>query len=220
MAINWRRVKQRISSPDKHYERKKRRRDWLKEKARQDSSWLLVDQDECWFSRFAQSSTNAWYEADAPVYLMQSEPKRAETQQALASYGAVRQDNEAVLVSFSSGQPDRLETWQFVMGLLVIARAENKRVLVIIWDNANWHKSKELRQWIRAYNQGLPKPSTSHVCWCIVYQRKVPGSIPLNHAGFMPNGRSVIQVASSRLASYASDFVSISRQSRSSIHSR
>jgi transposase len=87
------------------------------------------------------------------VYLLQAEAKRAEAEKALACYGAVRQDKEAVLLAFSAGQPDSLQTWQFVMGLLAIARAENKRVLVIIWDNASWHKSKDLRQWIRAYNQ-------------------------------------------------------------------
>ena len=39
------------------------------------------------------------------------------------------------------------------MGLLAVARQENKHVLVVIWDNASWHKSKDIRQWIRAYNQ-------------------------------------------------------------------
>lgn len=125
----------------------------MKDKARQQEDWLLVDQDECWFSRFAQPTTKAWYERDAPVYLMQREPTRGEQEKALACFGAVRQDTEAMLLSFSDGQPNSLQTWRFVMGLLALARQENKRVLVVIWDNASWHKSKDIRHWIRAYNR-------------------------------------------------------------------
>lgn len=40
-----------------------------------------------------------------------------------------------------------------LLALLDIARREAKRVVVLIWDNASWHKSKSVRQWIRAYNQ-------------------------------------------------------------------
>jgi transposase len=83
---------------------------------------------------------------------MQREPKRNEPQKALACFGAVRQDTQEVLLSFSDGQPKSLQTWLFVMGLLSLARQANKRVLVIIWDNASWHKSKDIRQWIRMYN--------------------------------------------------------------------
>jgi transposase len=43
--------------------------------------------------------------------------------------------------------------WLFIVGLLALARQEEIRVVVMIWDRATWHKSKRLRQWIRAYNQ-------------------------------------------------------------------
>lgn len=84
---------------------------------------------------------------------MQREPRRGERDKALACYGALRQDTQAVLLYFSSGQPDSLQTWLFIMGLLALARAEGKRVVVILWDNASWHKSAALRGWIRAYNR-------------------------------------------------------------------
>ena len=114
---------------------------------------MLVDQDEGWFSRFAQPTTPAWYEADFPVYRMQRDGKRGAKNKALACFGAVRQDTHEVLLSLSDGQPNSLQTWLFVMGLLSVARHENKRVLVIIWDNASWHKSKAIQPWIRDYNQ-------------------------------------------------------------------
>lgn len=84
---------------------------------------------------------------------MQREPKRDERDKALACFGAVRHDNEAVLLYFSDGQPNSLQMWLFIIALLGIARQEGKRVLVIIWDNASWHKSSDIRAWLRAYNR-------------------------------------------------------------------
>jgi transposase len=112
-----------------------------------------VDEDECWFSRFAQPQAHAWAEPGAQVRLVQRDPKRGETDKALACFGALRQDRQQVLLSFSAGQPNSVQMWLFIIGLLAVARAEGKRVLVIIWDNASWHKSAELRGWIRAYNR-------------------------------------------------------------------
>ena len=66
---------------------------------------------------------------------------------------AVRQDTEQVEWYFSAGQSDREQTWAFIIALLAIARREGKRVIVIIWDNASWHKSQRLQSWTRLYNQ-------------------------------------------------------------------
>lgn len=125
----------------------------MKQQAQQHPDWLLVDEDECWFSRFAQPQAHAWSEPGEQLRLIQREPKRGERDQALACFGAVRYDCDAVLLYFSEGQPNSLQMWLFIIGLLALARAEGKRVLVILWDNASWHKSRELRAWIRAYNR-------------------------------------------------------------------
>jgi transposase len=85
--------------------------------------------------------------------LVVREPKRNESEKALACFGAVRQDTDQMCLSFSLGQPDSEQTWLFIIALLAIARQEGKRVVVIIWDNATWHKSQRLRSWIRLYNQ-------------------------------------------------------------------
>jgi hypothetical protein len=112
-----------------------------------------VEEDECWFSRFAQPAAHAWAPSATPLKLVQREPTRGEPEKALACFGAVRQDTHAVALSFSDGQPNSEQMWVFIMGLLALARQEAKRVVVMIWDNAGWHTSKRLRRWIRAYNQ-------------------------------------------------------------------
>jgi transposase len=72
---------------------------------------------------------------------------------ALACFDAVRQDTGKVYLSFTSGQPNSESMWQFIMGLLAQARRENKRVVVLIWDQASWHTSNRITRWIRDYNQ-------------------------------------------------------------------
>ena len=125
----------------------------MKEQARQRPDWLLFDEDECWFSRFAQPTAHAWALLGEALHLVQREPERGEKERALACFGARRQDNEQVYLYFSEGQPNSEQMWVFIMALLQLARQEAKTVVVLIWDNASWHISKRIRQWIRAYNQ-------------------------------------------------------------------
>jgi hypothetical protein len=114
---------------------------------------LLVEEDECWFSRFAQPQAHAWAEPGEELRLVQRQPRRGETDKALACFGPVRHDTDAVLLYFSTGQPNSLQMWLFIIGLLAVARADGKQVLVIIWDNASCPKSADIRAWIRAYNR-------------------------------------------------------------------
>jgi len=125
----------------------------LKAQARQHPDWLLFDEDECWFSRFAQPTAHAWALPGDAVQLVQREPKRGEKEPALACFGARRQDSEQVYLYFSPGQPNSEHQWVFIIALLAIARQAGTSVVVIIWDNASWHLSQRLRQWIRAYNR-------------------------------------------------------------------
>ena len=125
----------------------------MKAQAKQQADWLLFDQDECWFSRFAQPNAHAWALPGEALRLVQREPKRGEKEKALACFGAVRQDTDQVYLYFSNGQPNSEQMWVFIVALLAIARQEGKKVVVLIWDNASWHKSQRIEQWIRDYNR-------------------------------------------------------------------
>lgn len=84
--------------------------------------------------------------------MVERTPTADETQKALACFGAVRQDTQQTYLYFCDGQPNSEHMWLFIVGLLALARQSSIRVIVMIWDHATWHKSKRLRQWIRAYN--------------------------------------------------------------------
>lgn len=80
-----------------------------------------MEEDECWFSRFAQPQAHAWVEPGAELRLVQREAKRGETDKALACFGAVRHATEEVLLYFSDGQPNSLQMWLFIIALLAQA---------------------------------------------------------------------------------------------------
>lgn len=121
--------------------------------AEQQNDWLLFEEDECWFSRFAQPNASGWTEKGAQLRFIQRTPPAKEPDKALACFGAVRQDNQQTYLYFADGQPNSENMWLFIIALLALARHEAKKVVVLLWDNASWHKSQRIRQWIRLYNQ-------------------------------------------------------------------
>ena len=112
----------------------------------------MVDQDECWFSRFAQVGLHTWT-AHQAERLVQREPGRTDQPKALACLGAVCQQTGRRYVYFCDGQPNTDQVILMLKRLLAIARDLGKRVLAIFWDQASWHKSKTLKRRIRAHNR-------------------------------------------------------------------
>jgi transposase len=167
-----------------------------------------LDQDECWFSRFKQPNLHTWVAAGELFRLVEPTPAYDETEKALACYGAVRQDTQQTYLYFSNGQPNSEETWLFIMGLLATARQEKIRVVVMIWDHATWHKSKRLRQWIRAYNLAAKKSGQPRLLTFLL-PRKSPWLNPIEprwvHAKRKtcePDGELTAQELKRRLAAH------------------
>lgn len=88
---------------------------------------------------------------------MQRTPAPKAPAQALACFGAVRHDTQETYLYFANSQPNSEQMWLFIIALLALARQEGKKVAVLLWDNASWHKSHRIRQWIRSYNQAAKK---------------------------------------------------------------
>lgn len=112
-----------------------------------------MEQDECWFSRFKQTNAHGWALADQPLRLVQRTPTAEEDHKALACFGAVCQNTGWKYFYFCPGQPNTDTTIGLLKQLLTIARDQGKRVLLIFWDQASWHKSQKLRRWLREHNQ-------------------------------------------------------------------
>jgi transposase len=69
----------------------------------------------------------------------------------------LRTDLEQVWLRFVDGRPVSAITTQFLAWCLGRLAQEGKRALLLVWDNAGWHVSKEVRAWIRAHNREVKR---------------------------------------------------------------
>lgn len=74
-----------------------------------------------------------------------------EPQKAVAVYGVLRHSDREMRVLCTDGQPDGRRTQTFLRWLLREAFHRGKKWLLVVWDNASWHKC--LKRWAATYNR-------------------------------------------------------------------
>ena len=131
-------------------------------------------QDEVWFSRLAQPRLHSWT-SDKALRLHQKDKPKAKNKTnqnktnqneeealALACYGVLLDGNGTdgngtgsgeMHLRFVNGRPISSVTTQYLDGLTQQLARPGQRVLLLVWDNARWHTSQEVRQWIKAHNR-------------------------------------------------------------------
>jgi hypothetical protein len=125
--------------------KEKRRRDRLMEVAEANpDTWAVGFLDECWFSRLAPPTLNSWSEQGKPLRLIQkSVAKDDPDPKAISCYGLYVPQLDQTWIRFVDGRPVSSITTQFLQWSLQKLQAAGKKVLLLIWDNASWHISKE-----------------------------------------------------------------------------
>jgi hypothetical protein len=127
--------------------------------------WLLGFEDEVWWSRLAHPSLRAWREPDQPLRLVEQRVAKEDPDpKALACYGLlVRGDDpegaawEQAWLRFVDGRPVSGVTTQFLSWCLEKTAALGKKALLLVWDNASWHISQEVRAFIRSHNRQVKR---------------------------------------------------------------
>ena len=112
--------------------------------------------DEVWWSRLAQPRMHAWTAGrdEPPLRLAERAADRADPDPtAVACYGLLRRDTDEMMLRFVAGRPVSHVTTQFLAAVCGDLAAEGKTALLLVWDNASWHVSKEVRTWVRAHNR-------------------------------------------------------------------
>jgi DDE superfamily endonuclease len=74
---------------------------------------------------------------------------------ALACYGLLRPDINKVWLRFVDGRPVSGITTQFLAWVSARLEAEGKKALLLIWDNASWHISQKVQEWLRLHNRAV-----------------------------------------------------------------
>jgi hypothetical protein len=132
--------------------------------------WALAFEDEVWWSRLAHPALHAWADPDRPLRLVeQTVAKDDPDPKALACYGLLVRcwtdgptapPREEVWLRFVDGRPVSAVTTRFLAWSCAKLDAAGKRALLLVWDNAAWHISKEVRDWIRAHNRSVHATGT------------------------------------------------------------
>ncbi len=107
-------------------------------------------------------TVRAWSEHDQPLRLVeQSVPKDDPEPKALACYGLLvripgdPEEVRQVWLRFVKGRPVSAITTQYLAWCCEKLEALGKKALLLVWDNAPWHVSKAVRQWIREHNRNV-----------------------------------------------------------------
>ena len=154
MEIRWRRAKTWIVSPDEQYELKKRQRHRLIALSEKHPDWIVGFLDEVWWSRLSDPMMHSWSEDGHPLRLVEKRAEKGEEDpKAIACYGLYLRAESRMLVRFVEQRPVSSLTCQFLEWVTAEVSQLGKRVMPLIWDNASWHLSKEVRQWIRQHNR-------------------------------------------------------------------
>ena len=128
-------------------------------------TWALGFQDEVWWSRLARPSLQAWTDEDAGLRLVeQAVAKDDQDPKALACYGLLLRagptDDRAVdemWLRFVDGRPVSAVTIEYLDWCCRKLHAAGKEALLLIWDNAPWHVSRQVRTWIRDHNRRVKR---------------------------------------------------------------
>lgn len=129
------------------------------------SEWVVGVADESRWSRLAHPTLFAWCEA--PLRLMTKPPEKMDPDpKALACYGLLRSDPPQMLVRFVKGRPVSHATTACLAWLAERLAQEGERLLVVVWGNAAWHGSKEVRAWIKAHNRQVKQKGGVRLLVC------------------------------------------------------
>jgi transposase len=122
-------------------------------------------EDETWWSRFEVPAQHAWTEAGHPRRLVEQPVAKDDPDpKALACYGLLLSAPanpeglpSQIWLRFVHGRPVSAITTQFLDWCCTKLEATGKSVLLMVWDNASWHISREVRAWLRAHNQQVKR---------------------------------------------------------------
>ena len=109
---------------------------------------------------------HSWCQAEPLRLEAQRVPKTDPDAKAIACYGLYVPDANQMLLRFVAGRPVSAVTCVFLAWLLAHFTAHKKRALFLIWDNASWHLSHQVRTWLKAYNRHAKRTGACRLILC------------------------------------------------------
>ena len=102
----------------------------------------------------ASPALHSWAEPGRPLRLVERAVAPSDPDpKALAAFGLYLPTTNETLLRFVDGRPVGALTTQFLAWCAERLAARGATALLLIWDNAGWHISREVRDWLRAHNR-------------------------------------------------------------------
>lgn len=135
--------------------------------------WALGFEDEVWWSRLAQPTLRTWQPAGATLRVIETAiPPTDPDPKALACYGLLVRGGAVtaaeVWLRFVDGRPISAVTTQFLAWCCAKLAAAGKTALLLVWDNAGWHLSHQVRAWLRTHNQHAKRQGGVRILSCFL----------------------------------------------------
>ena len=70
-----------------------------------------------------------------------------------------------MLLRFVDGRPVSPVTCAFLAWVAEQLATEGVGVLAVVWDNASWHISREVRAWVRGHNRRVKAAGAGCASW-------------------------------------------------------
>ena len=126
--------------------------------AEDEVDWVVGFLDECWWSRVAQPNLHSFSEEGEPLRLVEQMVEKDDPDpKAISCYGLYTPELGRTWLRFVDGRPVSGITTRFLEWCSQRLEELGKRVWVLIWDNASWHISREVRRWIGSHNREVKK---------------------------------------------------------------
>ena len=107
-------------------------------------TWAVGFLEECWWSRVALPTLSSFSEEGKPLRLIQQSVAKDDPEpKAISCYGLYLPEIGDPWLRFVDGRPISSITTQFLEWSLEKLEEIGKKVVVLIWDNASWHVSRE-----------------------------------------------------------------------------
>ncbi len=111
-------------------------------------------QDEVWWSRLAQPELHSWTTPEHHLQVEEwSKDKTDPEAAALCCYGGLCEGSGAMLLRFVVARAVSETTIAYLSWLAEQLGKQGVRRVVVVWDNASWHRSKAVRTWLGEHNR-------------------------------------------------------------------
>jgi hypothetical protein len=121
----------------------------------------------------------AWATESRPLRLVEQVVPKGDTDpKAWSCYGLLRGGTGRMMLRYVTGRPVCQVTEGYLSWVCERLRAEGKKALPLVWDNAAWHISKRVRAWIKSHNKAARAKGGVRIVACFL-PVKAPGLNPI-----------------------------------------